>query len=305
MASASSLSVSPALIIVKRSVPLLEKRQVKSLPSAESLARVQSPQKGSVTLEITPTSPPFGNLYRLATSLFLSGVICSSTPIIALISSAVTTSSIFHPLVFPTSIYSMKRIAISLLENLSTRSNISSSLEFFLTTVLILIGPKPTDSAASIPAITEATVWPESVIAANVDSSTASRLTVTRSRPAADRAGAYLGRRTPFVVIAISTFLIESMEIRSGRFFRRRGSPPVRRIFSTPRSMKIPANLSISSNDIIPPLSKNGKSLPKTSLGIQYLHLKLHLSVTDILKSLSGRPKRSPRPPLMYGWPKY
>ena len=79
---------------------------------------------------------------------------------------------------------------MSLSENLSTNCRISCSLVSLLTTVLILIGPRPTDSAASIPAKTAETVCPESVIVANVDSSSASKLTVIRSNPAAEREGA-------------------------------------------------------------------------------------------------------------------
>ena len=152
-----------------------------------------------------------------------------------------------HPLVVPTSMNSMKRTAISREEKRSTRSINSSSLTSFLTTVLILIGPKPTDSAASIPANTAATVCPESVIAAKVASSNASRLTVTRSKPAADKAGAYLGNSTPLVVIAISTSRSASSEMSSGSPLRSRGSPPESRIFSTPSEMNKPARRSISS----------------------------------------------------------
>ena len=286
----------PALIGVRRSSPLFEKRHVKSLPSEEILALVQSPQNGSVTLEMIPTSPPLGNLYLLATSLLFSGMILSISPIISRISEALTTSSRLHPLVVPTSMYSMNRTAMSLLENLSTISMISFSFEFLLTTVLIFTGPKPTDSAASIPAITAATVWPESVIAAKVASSMASRLTVTLSRPAAERAGAYLGSRTPLVVIAISASLIESMDTKSWRFLRNSGSPPVSLIFFTPKEMKIPAILSISSKVIMPSLGMNGKSFPNISFGMQYVHLKLHLSVTEILRSRIGLPKVSKIP---------
>ena len=127
-------------------------------PSAEIRALVQLLQKGSVTLVISPTSVPLDVLYLLATSLFFRGGIGVISPINWRISSALITSSIDHPFVVPTSMYSMNRIAISLFEKRSTRSNISSSFEFLFTTVLIFIGPKPTDSAASIPAITEATV---------------------------------------------------------------------------------------------------------------------------------------------------
>jgi len=57
--------------------------------------------------------------------------------------------------------------------------------------------------------------------------------------------------------------------------------------------MNIPAILSISSNVIRFSLGMNGKSFPNTSLGMQYLHLKLHLSVTEILRSRIDLPNLS------------
>ena len=55
--SRSSSSLIPDLMGPLRSVPWLANRQVYSLPSVESLALVQSPQKGLVTEAIVPISP--------------------------------------------------------------------------------------------------------------------------------------------------------------------------------------------------------------------------------------------------------
>ena len=53
-----------------KSVPFVAKRQVYNLPSAEILARVQSPQNGWVTDDMKPISKPFppSTLHLLATS---------------------------------------------------------------------------------------------------------------------------------------------------------------------------------------------------------------------------------------------
>lgn len=61
---------SSSLIIDFRSVPFDAKRQVNIRPSAEILARVQSPQNGWDTDEMKPISKPFfpSIIHRLATS---------------------------------------------------------------------------------------------------------------------------------------------------------------------------------------------------------------------------------------------
>src|SRR5699024_7737322 len=71
------------------------------------------------------------------------------------------------------------------------------------------------------------------------------------------------------------------------------GSPPVILSFFTPSSAYIRAIRSSSSNDRSSSLFMNSKSSPKTSFGMQYLHLKLHRSVTDMRRSLIGLPNLS------------
>src|SRR5699024_5128373 len=77
------------------------------------------------------------------------------------------------------------------------------------------------------------------------------------------------------------------------RSFRIKGSPPVKRIFWTPKLANFSAKRVISSKLNSSLLGKKTLSSPKTSLGIQYVHLKLHVSVTEIRKSLKGLPKCS------------
>src|SRR5207249_3376530 len=69
-----------------------------------------------------------------------------------------------------------------------------------LTTMLIFTAPKPARVAASIPSSTRPTENPTSLIAPNVASSRASRLTVTRPRPAWRSAAALSARRDPLGV---------------------------------------------------------------------------------------------------------
>ena len=72
------------------------------------------------------------------------------------------------------------------------------------------------------------------------------------------------------------------------------GSPPVSLNFSTPCSCtKIRVTRAISSNVSSAEDGRNWKSRPNTSLGMQYVHRKLHRSVTEIRKSCSGLPSRS------------
>ena len=78
-----------------------------------------------------------------------------------------------------------------------------SSLTPRLTTAFTLT-PRPAAEAASIPSSTRLTGKPTSFMARNVASSSESRLTVTRWRPAATSASAFWGSSAPFVVSATS-----------------------------------------------------------------------------------------------------
>ena len=88
-----------------------------------------------------------------------------------------------------------------------------------------------------------------SFIARNTASSSESRLTVTRCRPASRSARAFRASSEPFVVSVRSRPPRPARASRSGARGSRRssGSPPVSRIFSTPCSLKIRASRVISS----------------------------------------------------------
>jgi hypothetical protein len=79
---------------------------------------------------------------------------------------------------------------------------IAWSLTPRLTTMLILTGESPAPAAASMPSSTRETGNLTWLIAANVSSSSASRLTVTRVRPASLSGLALAARAVPFVVSA-------------------------------------------------------------------------------------------------------
>ena len=89
-----------------------------------------------------------------------------------------------QPLVLPTSMYSMKRTMWPVPRQRSAIASTWPSFTPRLTTMLILIGPMPAAAAASMPSITLDTGKSASLMARNVASSSESRLTVTRFRPA-------------------------------------------------------------------------------------------------------------------------
>src|SRR6266540_52875 len=97
--------------------------------------------------------------------------------------------------------YSMKRRMCPVPRKWRARSMISSSFRPRLITALTLTG-KPTCAAASIPSRTFRTGKSTSFIARKVMSSSASRLTVTRVRPASASACAFCGRSEPLDVAA-------------------------------------------------------------------------------------------------------
>ena len=99
-----------------------------------------------------------------------------------------------------------------------------------------------------MPSSTRLTGKPTSFMARNVSSSSESRLTVTRWRPAATSASAFWGSSAPFVVSATSRPPSAARRsISTSRSRRRSGSPPVIRIFSTPCATNARASRSISS----------------------------------------------------------
>ena len=99
------------------------------------------------------------------------------------------------------------------------------------TTMLILTGARPAAAAASMPSSTLATGKSTSFIARKVASSSESRLTVTRVRPASARPRAFFASSEPLVVsVRSSPASCESISTSRSMFRRSSGSPPVRRI---------------------------------------------------------------------------
>ncbi len=157
------------------------------------------------------------------------------------------TRSLLHSSSASKGMNSMKRtVTLFSLPN-STKSSISSSLIPFITTMLILTGSKPATLAASIPSRTC------SRLSRLVRSLNRSRLRESKEililfNPAALSFSAISGRVTPFVVIDKSIGNWLNRLIRSARFARTVGSPPVRRILSTPKRVtRSEASRSISS----------------------------------------------------------
>src|SRR5260370_34522519 len=190
----------------------------------------------------------------------------------------------------PTSMYSMKRTSASCVRANSIRSPSSSSLTPRITTAFSLIFPSPAWRAATIPAITSA--WRALFANARIRSGRkVSRLTVTRCRPAARRAAAWVASSSPLVVIARSVIRASRAisATRVGRSWRSNGSPPVSRTFVTPSPANTGTSRAISSNVRIDARGNHTYS----SSGMQYRHRMLQRSVTETRRLASGRRRAS------------
>ncbi len=109
------------------------------------------------------------------------------------------------------------------------------------------------------------------MIRRNRASSMASRLTVTRSRPAARRVSALPASRAALVVSVMSPMPATSASIPISRssLARTRGSPPVTRTLVTPWSAKTRVSRAISSKVRISSRGRKAWSEPNSSLGMQ------------------------------------
>ena len=117
------------------------------------------------------------------------------------------------------------------------------------TTMFTLIGVRPAASAAAMPSSTRSTGKSTSFMRLNVSSSSESRLTVTRFKPAAASAFAFAASSEPFVVSVRSRSAIGAISSTNLSTSRRTsGSPPVSRTFRVPNPTKIPTSRAISSN---------------------------------------------------------
>src|SRR5260370_10333 len=186
--------------------------------------------------------------------------------------------------------YSMKRTSASCVRANSIRSPSSSSLNPRITTAFSLIFPNPAWRAATIPATTSA--WRALFANASIRSGRkVSRLTVTRCRPAARRAAAWVASSSPLVVIARSVIRASRAisATRVGRSWRSNGSPPVSRTFVTPSPANTGTSRAISSNVRIDARGNHTYS----SSGMQYRHRMLQRSVTETRRLASGRRRAS------------
>ncbi len=166
-----------------------------------------------------------------------------------------TTCAMFQPFEAPTSMYSMKRKMNGVPLKWRAIGTICSSLLPPLTTMLTLIGPSPARWAASMPSNTSATAKSTSFMRLKTASSSASSETVTRSSPASLSDCAFFASSAPLVVRVSSgarppgVRSWASMATSFSRFLRSKGSPPVRRSFSTPCATATRAMRVISSNE--------------------------------------------------------
>ena len=168
--------------------------------------------------------------------------------------------------------YSMKRTMCGVERNRCARSITAFSFMPRFTTASILIGCNPAASAASMASSTRATGKSASFIARNVASSSESRLIVTRSSPADFSARAFASVSSdPFVVNVKSRMpaIDRSSATSRSRSRRKSGSPPVRRIFSTPLCTNARATRASSSYVSSSSRRRNWKSFPNTSFGMQ------------------------------------
>ena len=175
------------------------------------------------------------------------------------ISAEGTTSSMRQPLVVPTSMNSMNRTILPVPLKRLAISTMSWSFVPRLTTMFIFTGARPAAVATSIASSTLATGKSASFIARKVASLSESSETVMRFKPAALSAAALVFSAEPLVVSVKSMPGIAlNRAIKFSIPRRNNGSPPVKRIFITPRLTAMPAMRVISSKVSNSSCGKNG-----------------------------------------------
>lgn len=120
------------------------------------------------------------------------------------------------------------------------------------------------------------------VINSNFAGTNVSKLIFTEVSPHSFSLGSFLARVIPLVVMAsvFNPFKLDKCKHMSSISFLMVGSPPVKRIFSTPELTNRFAKRTISFCERI--LGLGVRSTP--SAGIQYWHRRLQRSVREILK---------------------
>jgi hypothetical protein len=165
---------------------------------------------------------------------------------------------------------SMKRSVSPRSRKYAQRSKMPPSFTPRWTTQLILTG-RPAATAASMPRSTRSRPRPRPLSCAKVASSSESTLMLRRSSPASRSSGANFSRNQPLVVSATSGTRTSRLSARtiSGTSGRNSGSPPVRRIFSTPSATNTCASRVSSPGVMSWPSRKNACPGPNTSAGMQ------------------------------------
>src|SRR5579875_3711918 len=189
----------------------------------------------------------------------------------ATVSAAGTTWSMVQPPEASRGMNSMNRGCTPFSLPKVAKSTASSSLRPRTVTTLSLTGSIPASRAASIPSSTRGS-WSLLVTSAKRSGRSESQEMLTRRRPAARRSPASSRRVAPLVVMARSTgspvegtFSPASISTRTGRWARTVGSPPVRRMDSTPRrSTQTRATRPISSK--VSSSSRGSQDIPSSGM---------------------------------------
>ena len=274
-----------------------EKRQFRTDPSAVNRSRLHVPQKGWVTLEMRPISPrPSTKRKRSAgarpgpRSTARSG---HSAEIVRWTSSPETSWWRAQAPCASRGMNSMNRTTRPVSRANFAKSRTSSSFCPLSSTTLTLSGVRPAASAASMAASTVAS-WPRRRIEPKRSARSESQLMLTRRRPAAASWSATGASSMPLVVRDRSSSpSAASLRTRSLRPARTRGSPPVSLMDRTPSRRATSATRTISSKES---RSDRGRNVIPRS-GMQYVHRRLHRSVTEIRRSSWIRPKESTKGP--------
>mmetsp|Transcript_18576 Transcript_18576/g.57085 ORF Transcript_18576/g.57085 Transcript_18576/m.57085 type:complete len:348 (+) Transcript_18576:393-1436(+) len=266
------------------------KRQVLRAPSAVRRTRLQPPQKWCVIDEMMPTRPPSKRHQRVV-SLGSSGAMggngsVGSSRIVETISSALTRTDSFHSFAL-NGIHSMKRTSTPVPRKCRTNSASWSSFWPRMTTQFTFTLRPGNARASSMPSRTRSIVLAGLLVnRSNVAGRTESNDTFTLRSPASYSSSTYglvffpFARATPFVVMPTLCTpsrdeMASQIRARSGRSV---GSPPVSRTFVAPIRAKSRARRSISA--VVSSFESSDRGTP--SAGMQYVHRKLHRSVSEI-----------------------
>mmetsp|Transcript_36440 Transcript_36440/g.117413 ORF Transcript_36440/g.117413 Transcript_36440/m.117413 type:complete len:324 (-) Transcript_36440:301-1272(-) len=285
-------SLAPSRIASRNEISEPPNRHTLSEPSAVSRSRLQPPQKGSVIDEMKETEPSAPGQEKVRATSCASvrrrrrpGWRCES----AASSSADGTSFASDQSLSSNGMNSMKRTSMGRARARAAKASTSCSFTPRITTQFSLSGLYPSASASSTARSTFASA------SRRVSSRKRPRCSVSSerlslSRPAACSEGSNLDKATPLVVIAIwrspSGLSPSSAPTTAARSGRTVGSPPVRRILSTPARTKRAARRSSSSAE----RSRRASVSDTPSAGMQYVQRSEQRSVSEMRRYVWRRP---------------